>query len=321
VTPDRPPPVVLVVGAASRDIAPDDPRGWRLGGAVTYSSLTLARLGLHVRALVGVDRAAATATELDELRAAGVSVALAHLSSGPVFENIEAADARRQRCLSAAETIARTALPRMWTSGFDGLLLGPVAGELPEDWALLAAGDPHPVVALGWQGLLRAVVAGHDVQRVPPRRDPLVAAAALVGSSRDDFAADTAPEAAVALLSPGATLVVTEGQAGGLILERRGDAKRPVSSRYDAIPSDSAVDPTGAGDVFLAAMLAGRLQPSLGDPLLIAAAAASLTVEALGLAGVPDLAAVRRRATRAPSLDSRRPSAASNLDSGRPSQA
>src|SRR6185295_20414519 len=39
-------PMVLVVGAASRDITPDDPRGWRLGGAATYGSLLLARLGL-----------------------------------------------------------------------------------------------------------------------------------------------------------------------------------------------------------------------------------------------------------------------------------
>lgn len=41
-------PVVLVVGAASRDVVDDDPRGWRLGGAVTFTSLALARLGLEV---------------------------------------------------------------------------------------------------------------------------------------------------------------------------------------------------------------------------------------------------------------------------------
>ena len=38
--------VVVVVGAACRDVAGNDRRGWRLGGGVTYSALTIARLGL-----------------------------------------------------------------------------------------------------------------------------------------------------------------------------------------------------------------------------------------------------------------------------------
>ena len=44
-------PQVVVIGAASRDLVDDDPRGWRLGGGVSYSALALARLGLPVRAL------------------------------------------------------------------------------------------------------------------------------------------------------------------------------------------------------------------------------------------------------------------------------
>ena len=48
-------PEVVVVGAASRDLVDDDARGWRLGGGVSYSALALARLGLPVRALIGVD--------------------------------------------------------------------------------------------------------------------------------------------------------------------------------------------------------------------------------------------------------------------------
>src|SRR5687767_7324595 len=89
-------PSVLVVGAASRDITSGDPRGWRLGGAITYGALALARLGFRVRALVGADREAAEAHELDLLRGAGADVAIVRLRSGPVFENIEAPDGRRQ---------------------------------------------------------------------------------------------------------------------------------------------------------------------------------------------------------------------------------
>ena len=65
-------PDIVVVGAASRDRVEDDPRGWRLGGAVSYAALAIARLGLRVGALVGADAEAATARELDLLREAGL---------------------------------------------------------------------------------------------------------------------------------------------------------------------------------------------------------------------------------------------------------
>ncbi len=47
-------PDLIVVGAASRDVTPNDPRGWRLGGAVAYVSLAAARLGLRVGALLWI---------------------------------------------------------------------------------------------------------------------------------------------------------------------------------------------------------------------------------------------------------------------------
>ena len=57
----RPRVEVVHVGSACRDLAPDDPRGWRLGGGVTYAALTTARLGLRTAAIIGVDATAATA--------------------------------------------------------------------------------------------------------------------------------------------------------------------------------------------------------------------------------------------------------------------
>ena len=47
---------VVHVGSASRDLTDEDPRGWRLGGGVSYCALTTARLGLRTAAIVGVDR-------------------------------------------------------------------------------------------------------------------------------------------------------------------------------------------------------------------------------------------------------------------------
>jgi len=75
---------------------------------------------------------------------------------------------------------------------------------------------------------------------------------------------------------------------------------------YPAIPSHVTVDPTGAGDVFLAALAAARIEPRLvggrigqGFDLLLAAAAASLVLEGPGMLGVPLREVVRQRMTEA----------------------
>ena len=294
---DRSRPTVLVVGAASRDITSEDPRGWRLGGAVTYGALALGRFGFPVRALVGVDAEAAQAGELDLLRSAGVEVALVPLARGPVFENIETPTGRRQRCRSVADPIPSSALPEAWRSS-DAVLLGPVAGELDDAWASIGA--PH--VALGWQGLLRRLVAEADVERVAPTPHPLLAAADLVGVSVDDLDARARLSDLVDLVRPGATLVVTRGDRGGTALVSRRPA-RSILRAYPAIPSNGVIDSTGAGDVFLAALVATAIDGTrlgaagLADRLTFAAAAASIAVEGRGLLGVPTLEAVRRRIT------------------------
>ena len=109
-----PPPDVVVVGAAARDITTDDPRGWRLGGGVSYSALTTARLGLRTGAIVGVDAEAADAHELDLLRDAGVDVRLVRLGNGPVFVNIERPEGRLQLVRSRSEPVPVTAVPPGW---------------------------------------------------------------------------------------------------------------------------------------------------------------------------------------------------------------
>ena len=64
---DRSVPDVVVVGAAARDIAPGDPRGWRLGGGVTFGALAMARLGIRTGVVIGLDALAADGHRLDGL--------------------------------------------------------------------------------------------------------------------------------------------------------------------------------------------------------------------------------------------------------------
>jgi sugar/nucleoside kinase (ribokinase family) len=299
-------PAVVVVGAASRDIADEDPRGWRLGGGVSYSALTTARLGLPTRAVVGVDREAAAAWELDLLRSAGVNLHLVPLDHGPVFVNIERPEGRLQLCRDRSDPLPPNAVPQSWL-GAPGWLLVPVAGELPAGWAEVPTDEAF--VAVGWQGLLRELIPGEAVEHVSPRPDPIVGRADLVGISRDDVDRNVRVDELHALLRPGAALAVTQGDRGGLLARAAGD--RIALRHYPAVPGREAVDPTGAGDVFLAALSAARIDPRLvggrigqGFDLLLAAAAASLVLEGPGLLGVPDRAAVRERmvaARRTPS--------------------
>jgi sugar/nucleoside kinase (ribokinase family) len=293
---------VVVVGAASRDLADDDPRGWRLGGGVSYSALALARLGVSVRALIGVDGPAADASELDMLRAAGAEVLLAPLARGPVFVNVETPDGRVQESRAVADPIRVDALPGSW-AGSRGWLFAPVAAELPDAWAAVPHDDAQ--VCVGWQGLLRVLVAGGRVGRVAPFASPLIGRADLVGVGMDDVDRAMPLDRLAALVGRG-TLLVTDGGRGGTAIEVSPDGHLGWS-RWDAVPTPSFVDPTGAGDTFLAAAFAVRLQPGLlggrrgeGVDLRFAAAAASLVCGAPGLHGVPSLSEVLERLDAAP---------------------
>ena len=118
------------------------------------------------------------------------------------------------------------------------------------------------------------------------------------------------------VLRPGADLLITQGDAGGLLIRLGADGPTGLlRSRSPA--SDAETDPTGAGDTFLAALHASGLRAAAaaagaGGPgrpsgpaairdgldLRFAAAAGSLVVEDWGLAGVPGLAAVEARLER-----------------------
>lgn len=294
-------PRVLVVGAAARDIVDDDPRGWRLGGGVSYTALAIARLGLPTLAVVGVDAEAASAAELDLIRAAGAEIHLVPLERGPIFVNIERPEGRLQLCHSPSDPIPVDAVPEAWRSSV-GWLLVPVAGELPGDWE--AAPPDGAFVGLGWQGMLRVLTAGEAVRHIRPKPHPVVRRADLAGLSRDDVDRDVQIHELTGFLRPGATLVVTQGDRGGIVARRAGDRTR--LRHYPAVPSRDPVDPTGAGDVFLAGLAAARIEPRLvggrlaaGYDLLMAAAAASLVLEGPGLHGVPDRDAIRQRMAEA----------------------
>ncbi len=293
---------VVHVGSAARDIAPDDPRGWRLGGGVIYASLTTARLGLRTAAVVGVDGLAAGAHELDMLRDAGVDILAVDLPEGPIFHNVETPHGREQTVVAPGIPVPPVEVPASWRTSAAWSLV-PVADEVRDDWA--ARIPAEAIVAVAWQGMLRGLVAGTLVERIPPTERAILRRADLVGLSHLDVAPDTSIGDLASLLRPGARLLVTQGGQGGLLVTT-GDGAPAEVLRYLPTPTEREVDPTGAGDTFLAALLAVLVRPSvaaspgrsLARALRFAAAAGSLAVEDLGTAGVPDRTAVLLRRAR-----------------------
>lgn len=293
---------VLHVGSASRDLTDDDPRGWRLGGGVTYAALTTARLGLRTAAVVGADGVAASATELDLLRDAGVDLVHVPLAESPAFRNVETPTGRIQTCVAPGRRLPLVEMRAEWMTATAWALV-PVAGEVGEEWATVV--PPGTVLAVGWQGWLRALVAGRAVEHRPPLPSAVLRRADLVGVSRHDLAPETRPDDLRRLLQSGSSLVTTDGERGGQLLRSARDGTTE-QWRYQAIAPDNEVDATGAGDTFLAALLATIVRPlfarddhpDLGLDLAFAAAAASLVIEGPGLLRVPDLATVLSRIGR-----------------------
>ena len=192
------------------------------------------------------------------------------------------------------------ALPESWIAA-RAWMVAPVADEVHDEWVRpIPAGT---LVGVAWQGLLRHLVDGQRVVRKPPVPSALIRRADVVGVSHHDVAAETPLADLWALLRPGAVLAVTQGHEGGLLLTLGADG--PIQTlRWRATLSDREVDPTGAGDTFLAALVATAAHPNIGGrqrtllDLRVAAAAGSLVVEDWGLAGVPDRTEVITRLVR-----------------------
>jgi len=245
---------------------------------------------VRVGCVVGLDEEALREAdeELEFLTAASVALRTVRLEHGPVFENIERDGHRRQRWLSRSDRIAAAALPDEWASAA-GWLLVPVAGEVGEEWARIPR--PGARVAVGWQGMLRGFAGDGWVKRTAAEPSALLAAAGLVSASVNDLGPALALERLRAL-APGAVIVLTAGDRGGMALLGQGLA------RYEAVAARVVVDSTGAGDVFLAALVAAWLltgELATAGALRFAAAAGSCSVEGSGLACVPTRARVASR--------------------------
>ncbi|HEX5531800.1 MAG TPA: PfkB family carbohydrate kinase [Methylomirabilota bacterium] len=272
---------VVVVGHVTLDRTP---RGTRPGGAAYYAAVTAHRQGLRVGLLTsfGPDfPREALPPELSVVNVASPRTTVFRIGPGRI------ADGRRVRelaVLGRAADLEAAALPDEWQDvGLAALC--PVTGEV--DPALAAALPEASMVALP-QGWMRQRGAGGVVSPQPWEDVDLVLphAQAVVVSAED---VEPFQKEALEWFQRVPVGAVTRG-ADGAILFVNGD-------RYGVEP-DVAVekDDTGAGDVFATTLLiAYNRDGNPWDAAAVASCCAAASVEAEGVAGIPDRAALEAR--------------------------
>ncbi|MBI2320828.1 MAG: hypothetical protein HYU88_01700 [Chloroflexi bacterium] len=207
----------------------------------------------------------------------GLAIHCRPAAATTTFENRDVDGRRLQRCLSVARTLRPRDVPAPWRETARAVLLGPVLGEVDP---VLAGAFPCARVAVAAQGYLRQRLADGAVvgRHWWPSRRWLARLAAVVLSAED---VAHAPEL-LARLSASPLLIVTRGAAGAELTCGGATARE--------------IDPTGAGDVFAAALLIALCEGrEPAGAVRFAASAASWAVEAPGVAGIATRRQVEER--------------------------
>jgi hypothetical protein len=258
----------LSVGHVAKDLAPD---GHRLGGSVSYASLTARAMGYAP----GIVTACAEDVDLSPLAAFNL-----HRKPSPAsttFENLYSPAGRTQYLRARAEPLMVEDVPTEWLRA-PLLHLAPLAGEFEvADFAELS----NVFIGLTAQGMLRGWDgAGRVFKAHWPGALAVLPRVSATVLSIEDVGGDW--EAMERWASAARILAVTEGARGCTVFVNGSGA------RQFAAPPHTEVDPTGAGDIFAAAFFIHLYETQ--DPWAAARVAnhiAATSVTRLGLAGVP----------------------------------
>lgn len=261
-------PDYLLLGHFTCDVLPDG--STTLGGTSLYASLTADRLGQQVAVV-------SAPVELPPSWPTTISVAFHSSPTPPTFENRYTHHGREQILHAIAQPITIEAIPPAWR--FAPIVhLGPVLGEIPEAFAHLF---PQALLGVTPQGWMRVWDTLPGLIRYQPWRPSLALLRRIdvLILSIEDVKGD---EALVVDYARHCRLVALTRGPFGATLFVHGE---PV--QIDAFPAVE-LDPTGAGDVFAAALLVRFYETN--DPVgsaYFAACVAARSVEGMGPSCIP----------------------------------
>ncbi|MBC8100281.1 MAG: ribokinase, partial [Armatimonadetes bacterium] len=228
-------PDYLLIGHLTADLTPD---GRTPGGTVTYAAHTAHAFGLNVGVLTS---AASDEPLLDALRpvAEVVCIPAAHTTT---FENLYTSTGRVQYIRQVATPLTPAHLPAAWR-GAPLVHLAPIADEVAPEFAAYFDAATVIVTLQGW--LRRWDSAGRVHFKRWHDAEVLRCLAAVILSSED---LHDAPDLEAALAHDAPHLFMTQAEQGGV------QYTHGQPTRYST-PQVEVVNPTGAGDVFAAALL------------------------------------------------------------------
>lgn len=261
----------LLIGHITADLLPD---GGRIaGGTVSYAARTAHAFGLRV----GVLTSAASDEPLLTALSPYAEVISLPAETTTTYENIYTAAGRKQYVRGVAAPITVDDLPETWRNA-PLVHFAPIAGEA-QDATLLSVFPPSTTRLLTLQGWLRRWDTDGLVQFRPWFDAALLRLLDVVVFSEEDVTAAPDMIAQIAEIVP--ELFVTQAERGGLYYHVG------AASRYST-PQVEVLEPTGAGDVFAAALLATYPRTrNWQDAAQIAAALAAVSVTRHGLEGAP----------------------------------
>jgi 1D-myo-inositol 3-kinase len=290
-------PDFLTIGHVTRDILPDST--FSLGGTVTFAALTAYRLGLVAAIITCAD-----AELLADLPARLPEIGLVARTSSATtaFVNIYHEGFRTQYLRARADQLQLEDVPETWRNA-PVILFGPLDQELSPALASLFPRHPGAIFAATPQGWLRRWDEDGRVWPTPwtAAEEILPLLDVLILSHEDllPFANGNRTDADAILTHWSMQvplLVATDGRHGATLFQHGIVERFPAYSAHE-------VDPTGAGDVFAAAFLVHYYRH--GDPrkaVDFANCVASLSIEHVGIAGIPTMEVVRERISRGKTL-------------------
>jgi sugar/nucleoside kinase (ribokinase family) len=291
----------VAVGHFTHDVTPQGPI---IGGAASYSSITVRNLGFHARVVTAVGKDFRQDNPLLDR----IDVNYRISDSTTTFHNLYTPNGRRQQyLLGVADKIYAEHILSEWRAA-EIAYLCPVADEVD---ASVANCFPNALIGATPQGWMRrwdkegkvgvfaslsslASLNRRGSCRVYPKKWESAAEILphidVLVLSEEDIAAF--PEELERFIELTKIVVLTKGKNGATLYT---EGNIIESSAYPA----NEVDPTGAGDVFAAAFLVKYHETrDILKSLDFAHCVASFAVEAKGTTGIPTMEQVMQRLMR-----------------------
>jgi 1D-myo-inositol 3-kinase len=272
----------LLIGHVTADLLPDG--GRLLGGTVSYSAPVVRAFGWPVRVLTS---AATGEPLLDQLKPLVDDLVVLSTRETSTFENIYSPTGRTQYIRGVASHIRLDDVPPAWMQS-PLIHLAPLTGEVDPDLArAFKQANPDSIILLTLQGWLRQWDSDGRVRFKRWFDADVLQYIDIVVFSEEDIL--EAPDLEALFAQSTRYLFVTRAERGGTYYIN--------GQRHEySTPQVEVVSPTGAGDVFAAALLSAlpHVDNDVHRAVKVAAALAAQSTTRIGLDSAPSPDAVKQ---------------------------